>query len=68
MTDINKQIEFKIGDVVPYRNTRGNVKLVEITSFETLENGNVWFNGIDIVTKAKVWYPAHISKNLKQNQ
>lgn len=57
--------DYKIGDVVPYRNTRGNIKLAKITSFETVDNGKVWFHGINIETKAKVWYPVHISKTLK---
>lgn len=58
--------EYNIGDIVPYKNTKGCVKLAEITSFETIKrNGKVWFNGIDTVTKAKVWYPVHISKTLR---
>ena len=56
--------ELKIGDIVPYKNTRGNIKLAEIASFETVDNGKVWFHGIDTVTKAKVWYPVHISQTL----
>lgn len=32
---------FKIGDIVSYRNTRGNIKKAEITSFETVDNGKV---------------------------
>lgn len=58
---------YKIGDVVPYRNTRGKIKRAKITSFETVENGKVWFHGINTETKAKVWYPVHISKMLKLN-
>lgn len=59
---------FAVGDVVPYRNTRGNVKLAEITSFKTIErNGKIWFYGIDTVTKAEVFYPVDISLQLKQN-
>lgn len=58
--------DFQIGDIVPYKNTRGNVKLAKITSFETIQrNGKVWFHGVDTETKAKVWYPVHISKTLK---
>lgn len=60
-TEMNK---FKIGDIVSYRNTRGNIKKAEITSFETVDNGKVWFHGIDTETKAKVWYPVHISEKL----
>ncbi|WP_294141634.1 hypothetical protein [uncultured Sanguibacteroides sp.] len=59
--------DYKIGDVVPYRNAKGNIKLAKITSFQTVEKGKIWFNGIDTVTKAKVWYPVHISKTLKVN-
>lgn len=44
--------KFKIGDIVSYRNTRGNIKKAEITSFETVDNGKVWFHGIDVDTKA----------------
>ena len=29
--------ELKIGDIVPYKNTRSNIKLAEILSFETAE-------------------------------
>jgi len=60
--------EFKTGDIVPYKNTRGNIKLAKIASFETVDNGNIWFRGIDTVTNAKVWYPVHISKTLKKSQ
>lgn len=56
--------KFKVGDIVLYRNTRGNAKRAEIISFETVENGNIWFHGIDTETKAKVWYPVHISETL----
>jgi len=58
---------YKIGDIVPYLNTRSNQKEAEITSFKELENGKIWFYGIDTVTKAKVFYPVHISKDLKSN-
>lgn len=60
--------KFKVGDIVPYRNTRGNINKAEITSFETVENGNVWFNGIDIATKAKVWYPVYLSEAFFDHQ
>lgn len=60
--------KFKVGDIVPYRNTRGNIKKAEITSFETVDNGKVWFHGIDADTKAKVWYPVHISEKLTEHQ
>lgn len=58
-------IEFEIGDIVPYKNTKGNIKLTKITSFTTVDNGSIWFNGIDTVSNAKTWYPLHISKKLK---
>lgn len=60
--------DLKIGDVVPYRNTRGNIKLAKITSFVVVENGKTWFTGIDTITGVKVWYPIHISKTLKVNE
>lgn len=56
---------YKVGDIVPYKNTRGNLELAKITSFETVDNGNVWFNGVDMVTNAHVWYPVHDSKKLR---
>lgn len=65
--NLNMDNGYKIGDVVPYRNTRGKIKRAKITSFETVENGKVWFHGINTETKAKVWYPVHISKMLKLN-
>lgn len=61
-------MNYKVGDIVPYRNTRGNIKHAEITSFEIVRNGKTWFHGIDTVTKAKVWYPVHISEKLKQSE
>lgn len=63
-----KEKEYKVGDLAPYKNTRSNIKLAKINSFETVENGKVWFRGIDTITNAKVWYPVHISKTLKANQ
>lgn len=56
--------ELKIGDIVPYKNSKSNIRLAKITSFETVENGKVWFHGIDTETKAKVWYPEHVSQTL----
>jgi len=64
---IEKANEYKVGDIVPYKNTRGNIKLSKITSLDDPENGKVWFRGVDTVTKAKVYYPVHISKKLKSN-
>lgn len=59
-------MQYNINDIVPYRNTRGNIKLAKINSFKTVErSGKTWFYGIDIVTKAKVFYPVHISIQLK---
>lgn len=54
----------KAGDIVPYKNTAGNVKNAEISSFTTVESGKVWFNGVDTMTKAKVWYSAQKSLEL----
>ena len=63
---IDEEMKFKVGDIVPYRNTRGNIKKAEIISFETVGKGKVWFHGIDTDTKAKVWYSLHISEKLIQ--
>lgn len=54
----------KIGDTVPYINTRGNIVEVKIQSFEIINNGDVWFRGLDSNTNAKVHYPVHISVKL----
>ena len=54
----------KIGHVVPYKNTRGNICEAKINSFKIVENGNVWFYGTDTITKAEVFYPIHLSANL----
>ena len=59
-------MSYKVGDIVPYRNTRSNVKRAMITSFERVENGKIWFHGVDTVTKAKVWYPVHLSEKLEK--
>lgn len=56
---------YKVGEIVPYINTRSNQKDAEITSFKTVVNGDIWFYGIDTVTKAKVFYPVHLSIELK---
>lgn len=61
-----KITNYKVGDIVPYKNTRGNIRNAEITSFETVDNGKTWFKGIDTETKAKVWYPVHISEGLNK--
>lgn len=58
-------MSYKVGDIVPYRNTRRNVRRAKITSSETVENGKIWFHGVDTVTKVKVWYPVHISEKLE---
>lgn len=58
-------MSYKVGDIVPYRNTRSNVKRAKITSFETVDNGRIWFQGIDTVTGAKVWYPVNRSEQLE---
>ena len=58
-------MSYKIGDIVPYRNTRSNVKRAKITSLETVDNGKIWFWGIDTVTGAKVWYPVNRSEQLE---
>ena len=55
---------YSIGDIVPYVNTRQNVRYAKITYFERVDNGKVWFHGIDIDTNANVWYPIHLSITL----
>lgn len=57
-------MKYKVGDIVPYRNTRSNIKHAKIISFETVDNEKIWFWGIDTVTGAKVWYPVHQSEKL----
>ena len=57
---------FKEGDIAPYRNTRGKIRLAKITKFKVIEGGKVWFHGINTTTKAKVWYSTHISLKLKK--
>lgn len=59
-------MNYKVGDIVPYINTRRNVKLAKIISLEKVDNGKTWFNGIDIITGAKVWYPIHLSKRIDE--
>ena len=60
-----KTAEIKVGDIVKYKNTKGNIKNASITSFVTIEiSGKIWFKGIDTQTKAKVWYPKHLSLEL----
>lgn len=64
--DFIKSFNIKIGDVVPYTNTRSNIKHATITEFVKTEAKNpIWFRGIDTITKAKVWYSLHISLELK---
>ena len=60
-------MSYKVGDIVPYRNSRSYIKHAKITSFQTVENGKVWFHGIDTATKAKVWYHVHISETLTEH-
>lgn len=56
---------YKVAQVVKYRNTRGNIKDCEITDFVMNGGKNpLWFHGIDTTTKAKVYYPVHISLTL----
>lgn len=59
--------KYNIGDIVFYKNTRGNIKQAKITEFVNIErNNSIWFYGIDTITNAKVWYPLHISIELEQ--
>lgn len=66
--DVSSRFNIKIGDIVPYTNTRSNIKHATITEFVKTEAKNpIWFRGIDTITKAKVWYSLHISLELQQN-
>ena len=53
---------YDIGDIVLYKNTRGNLRFVKITSFTTMPNGRIWLNGFDTKTNAIVSYPVYLSK------
>jgi len=65
---VSSHFTVNIGDVVPYKNTRSNIKQATITEFEKIESNNsIWFRGFDVITKAKVWYPLHISLEIKRN-
>lgn len=56
---------YSVGDIVPYKNTRGNIKEAEVTGFKKIDrNGKWWFYGIDTKTNAKVFYPEHLSRAL----
>lgn len=56
---------YSVGDVVKYKNTRGNTKEAIITGFKRIErNGKWWFYGKDTVTDAKVFYPEDGSRAL----
>jgi hypothetical protein len=57
--------EYKIGDVVPFRNTHGNTAMARICEFEEVQSGNIWFRGINVKTEKSVWYPVHLSRKLK---
>lgn len=64
----NETIEdcgYAIGQEVPYRNTRSNIKSARIDSFVIVDSGRVWFKGVDTVSKANVYYPVHLSKELQ---
>jgi len=59
-----RERDYMIGDIVPYKNTKGNIKLAKIIGFKSLENKRTWFYGIDTITNAKVFYPVHGSREL----
>lgn len=61
--------EYNIGDIVPYINNMGNLRKAKISSFEThKKNGKIWFHGINIKTKANVYFPVQISLMLRNHQ
>lgn len=55
---------YKVGQTVPYINTKKNIKNCVINGFKLVENGKIWFTGIDTVTGASVFYPEHKSLTL----
>ncbi|MDD4970712.1 MAG: hypothetical protein PHT07_14895 [Paludibacter sp.] len=57
--------KFEIGDTVPYTNSHSKIKLAKITDFKEVKPGKWWFDGIDTVTNAKVWYSLEMSSNLQ---
>lgn len=58
---------FSVGNIVPYKNSRGKIVSAKITALEDTRNG-VWFHGIDTATQAKVWYSCRRSLQLIQDQ
>lgn len=61
-----------VGDIVPYINTRKNIKSALVTSIKEVSKGKFWFYGINTKTGALVWYPVHksleLAKELLLNQ
>lgn len=60
-----RKLNYEVGDIVPYKNTRSKVCDCKILSFEKVEGGNTWFNGVDIKTNASVFYPVYRSIQLQ---
>ena len=58
--------DYNIGDIVPYINTHKNIRMCKIQSFSDVGDGVVWFNGFDIKTLAKVFYPVKKSIDLNK--
>lgn len=52
---------FHVGSMLPFINTAGKESVAQITSFKRVENGKIWFTGINVVTNKEVWYPVHKS-------
>jgi len=62
------KLNYEVGDIVPYKNKRSKVCDCRILSFEKVEGGNTWFNGVDTKTNAEVFYPVYRSIQLKEPQ
>ena len=54
----------KVGDTVPYRNSHGKICMAEVTELVPISADKFWFRGLDVNTKANVWYSCSISKKL----
>jgi len=59
------KIEIKSGDILPYTNTAGKICYAKVISTRTISSGKLWFDGIDTVTNAVVFYPVKTSLSLK---
>jgi hypothetical protein len=58
--------DYSIGDIVPYKNTRGSIAKCKIKSFHRVGNGHTWFFGFNPDTLSEVFYPVHKPLKLKE--